>query len=217
MLLQLAIDKPESMGVISLVADLVDIVEVGTPVLKRLGLNAITAARKLALDTAVLADTKTVDAGATEAEMVFAAGAKLCTVLSNADRATHVAAAAVAEKFDAYLVADTIVDSDIAHLSARLPDREAYVSVHIPTDARLYGEVDLEQYVRRVREVRDLGYQISLAGGMGPDRLDFAISADPDILVVGSAITEADDPRKVTQWMRDRMPATGHGWPSSRR
>ena len=63
MLLQLALDKPEHFAVLAAVGDLVDIVEVGTPVLKRFGVSAIATARELADQVPVLADTKTVDGG----------------------------------------------------------------------------------------------------------------------------------------------------------
>ena len=81
MLLQVAIDKAESLGVIAQVRGIADIIEIGTPLLKRFGIGAIATARELCPDTPVLADTKTVDAGDLEAEMVLGAGARLMTVL----------------------------------------------------------------------------------------------------------------------------------------
>ena len=53
MLLQLALDKPQHFAVLPMVSDLVDIVEVGTPVLKRFGLSAISTVRELTPETPV--------------------------------------------------------------------------------------------------------------------------------------------------------------------
>ena len=56
MLLQLALDRPESLSVVQVVADLVDIIEIGTPFLKRFGLSAISTVRELAPGVPILAD-----------------------------------------------------------------------------------------------------------------------------------------------------------------
>jgi 3-hexulose-6-phosphate synthase len=58
-----AIDKAEHFDVIAQVRGVADIIEIGTPLLKRFGIGAIATARELCPDTPVLADTKTVDAG----------------------------------------------------------------------------------------------------------------------------------------------------------
>src|SRR5258707_4722789 len=111
LLLQVAIDKPESLSVIAQVRGIADIIEIGTPLLKRFGIGAIATARELCPDTPILADTKTVDAGDLEAEMVFGAGARLMTVLSSTSRATHAAVGRTAERFGGLVVVDTITES----------------------------------------------------------------------------------------------------------
>ena len=75
MLLQVALDKPEHLGILPALRGVADIVEIGTPLLKRFGIAAITTAREICPDIPVMADTKTVDGGAFEANMVFGAGA----------------------------------------------------------------------------------------------------------------------------------------------
>jgi 3-keto-L-gulonate-6-phosphate decarboxylase len=61
-------------------------------------------------DVPVLADMKTADGGAVEAELAFRAGAMMMTVLSNASPATHDAVHNLAVRHDASVVADTIID-----------------------------------------------------------------------------------------------------------
>src|SRR5262245_31659484 len=53
-LLQIAFDKPEHLSLLSLVKPYADIVEIGTPLLKRFGVSAITTARELCPDVMVL-------------------------------------------------------------------------------------------------------------------------------------------------------------------
>lgn len=219
MLLQVAIDKPESLGVISLVRGVADIIEIGTPLLKRFGISAIVTARELCPDTPILADTKTVDAGDLEAEMVFGAGARLMTVLSSTSPATHAAVGTVAARFGAFVVVDTITESGKAELlpaDAAFPESFAYVGVHAPTDARAAGDRSTK-HIDAVSEMRRRGFRVALAGGLGPETLDAVLEAEPEIVIVGAAITGAGDPRRVAKWIKDRLRNPGRGWPSDAR
>src|ERR1700686_1177440 len=143
MLLQIALDKPEHLALLPHIRNIADIVEIGTPLLKRFGIGAIATARELCPDTPVLADTKTVDGGQLEAEMVFGAGAAFMTVLSSTSSATHDAVGRVAAKFGAHVIIDTITEAgkkELLPTSATFPDSFAYVGVHRPSDARAAGD-----------------------------------------------------------------------------
>ncbi|MGE4247901.1 MAG: orotidine 5'-phosphate decarboxylase / HUMPS family protein [Parvibaculaceae bacterium] len=219
MLLQIAFDKPEHLALLPLVKPFADIIEIGTPVLKRFGLSAIATARELCPDVRILADTKTVDAGALEADMVFGAGAAFMTVLSCASKATHATVGRRAEAYGATVIVDTITESGKAELlpkDASFPASFGYVAVHSPTDARLAGDRS-SAHIDAVKEMRRRGFRVSLAGGIGPRTLDQVIAAGPEVVVVGSAITEDPDPKEVSQWIRDRLPEPGRGWPWDRK
>ena len=85
-----------------------------------LRLSAITTARELCPDVLVLADTKTVDGGQLEADMVFGAGAAFMTVLSCASPATHETVGDRATAFGATVIVDTITESGKAELLPRV-------------------------------------------------------------------------------------------------
>jgi 3-hexulose-6-phosphate synthase len=70
------------------VAEYVDIIELGTPLVKNAGLSAVTAVKTAHPDKIVFADMKTMDAGELEAEIAFGAGADLVSVLGSADDST---------------------------------------------------------------------------------------------------------------------------------
>ena len=219
MLLQVAIDKAESLGVIAQVRGIADIIEIGTPLLKRFGIGAIATARELCPDTPVLADTKTVDAGDLEAEMVLGAGARLMTVLSSTSRATHAAVDRVAARYRAFVVVDTITESGKAELlpaGVTFPGSFAYVGVHSPTDMRVAGDRS-SAHIDAVRDIRRRGFRVALAGGLGPRTLAAVLEAEPEIVIVGGAITGADDPRGVATWIKERLRSPGRGWPSDAR
>jgi 3-hexulose-6-phosphate synthase len=214
-LLQIALDKPEHLSLLPSMRAYADIIEVGTPLLKRFGVAAIATARELCPDVKVLADSKTVDGGRLEADMVFSAGAAFMTVLSCASSATLGGVDARARAFGAAVVVDTITEADKLNLlpeDADLPKTYAYVAVHSPTDMRLAGAAVGAPF-DAVTRLRERGLRVSLAGGMGPQVLEAVIAARPEIVVVGSAVTEAASPKEVAQWIRERLPEPGRGWP----
>lgn len=215
MLLQIAFDKPEHLALLSRVAPYADIIEIGTPVLKRLGLSAITTARELCPGRLIMADTKTVDGGQLEARMVFTAGASFMTVLSCASRATHEAVHTVAAEFGASVIVDTITESGkpvLIPLEMTFPATSAYVAVHAPSDARLAGDTSTG-HIAAVERMHERGFMVSLAGGIGPQTIDAVLEAEPEIVVVGSAITEANNPEEIANWIKNKLSNPNHGWP----
>ncbi len=214
MLLQLAIDRPESFSVIPLVSDLVDIIEVGTPTLKRLGLAAISTVRELAPEVPVLADTKTIDGGEQEADMVFNAGAMFMSVLTCAPPATVRATSTVAARYGAYIVLDAIAGGFAEPAMATgLAQRCAYVVSHSSVDARTEGAAPVADHIAQVSQFHQLGYRVALAGGISKRNLSAAVEAAPDVLVIGRAVTNARNPRRAVEWILERVPDRGHGWP----
>jgi hypothetical protein len=172
LLLQVAIDKAESLSVIAQVRGIADIIEIGTPLLKRFGIGAIATARELCPDTPILADTKTADAGDLEAEMVLGAGARLMTVLSSTSPATHAAVGKVAARFGALVVVDTITESgklELLPIGATFPESFAYVGVHSPT-ACASPETDRPRIstLFRIYAVEASGLRLPADLGRGP-------------------------------------------------
>ena len=219
MLLQIALDKPEHFAVLPQLKGIADIVEVGTPLLKRFGIGAIATARELCPDTLIMADTKTVDGGQLEAEMVFGAGAAFMTVLSSTSKATHDAVGRVAADYGATVIIDTITESGKSELlpaDASFPESFAYVGVHLPSDARRAGDLSTA-HIDAVAEMHRRGFRVALAGGIGPKTLDAALAAEPEILIVGSAITGSEQPKETAKWIRDNLRNPGRGWPWDRK
>lgn len=215
MLLQIALDKPEHLALLPHIKHIADIVEIGTPLLKRFGIGAIATARELCRDTPVLADSKTVDGGQLEAEMAFSAGAAFMTVLSSATSATHEAVGRVAAKFGAHVIIDTITEAgkkELLPAKVAFPDSFAYVGVHRPSDAHAAGDSSAT-HIEAVAEMHRRGFRVALAGGLGPDSIDSVLAFEPEIVIVGSAITESGNPQEVAKWIRNKLISPGHGWP----
>lgn len=89
--LQLALDLvniPEAKEVVAEVAEFIDIVEIGTPVVINEGLHAVKAIKEAFPHLRVLADLKIMDAGGYEVMKASEAGADIITVLGVSDDST---------------------------------------------------------------------------------------------------------------------------------
>lgn len=111
MKIQFAIDTLTTAHALELAAAAaphVDVLELGTPLIKAEGLPAITAMKEAFPDKIVFADLKTMDAGELEADIAFQAGADLVTVLGVADDSTIAGAVKAAKAHGKGIVVDLI-------------------------------------------------------------------------------------------------------------
>ena len=115
MKLQVAMDvltTEDALALAAKVAPHVDIIELGTPLIKAMGLAAVTAIKAAHPDKIVFADLKTMDAGELEADIAFTAGADLVTVLGSAGDSTIVGAVKAAKAHNKGVVVDLIGVAD---------------------------------------------------------------------------------------------------------
>src|SRR5882757_5715943 len=113
--LQVAVDllsTADALALTNKVGPYVDIIELGTPLIKSAGLSAISAIKAAHPDKEVFADLKTMDAGELEADIAFAAGADLVTVLGVAGDSTIAGAVKAAQKHGKGIVVDLIGVAD---------------------------------------------------------------------------------------------------------
>lgn len=209
--LQLALDSPEDLALVRPLARYFDLLEVGTPLLKRFGVGAIATVRELGAGLPVVADTKTVDGGRLEAEMVFAAGAAFMTVIAQAPSATRNHCRAVAAAYDANIVVDTILNGwdDPELLVADCSPTEAWIGLHAPSDGRQVGKT--ADHITAVTRMRQQGFRVALAGGICRSNLAGVIEARPHIAVIGSGVTKAEEPEREAAWISAQMDASMTG------
>ncbi len=209
MKLQLAIDLyqlSDAMALLAKVGRDVDVIETGTPLVKFEGLRAVKAIKEAYPDRLVLADLKTMDAGALEAKLAFEAGADLVTVLALANDATISGAVEVARQMGREVVADLIgVEDKPGRTRALSALGVKAVEVHAGLDEQAQGisPFDVAVKVRSAApEVR-----IAVAGGIKPATVGRLMEAKADVAVVGAAIYGASDPSAVVAQLRAAMGA----------
>ncbi|MDQ0692994.1 3-hexulose-6-phosphate synthase [Arthrobacter sp. W4I7] len=174
------------------VAEYVDIIELGTPLVKNAGLSAVTAVKTAHPDKIVFADMKTMDAGELEAEIAFAAGADLVSVLGSADDSTIAGAVKAAKAHNKGIVVDLI---GVADKVTRAKEARAlgakFIEFHAGLDEQAKPGYNLDVLLAAGEEAR---VPFSVAGGVNLSTIEAVQRAGADVAVVGGSIYSADDP-----------------------
>lgn len=206
MRLQLALDMLSSETALALsqaVEPYIDIIEIGTPLIKHEGIGVLRLLRKNFPNKTILVDLKTMDVGEYEADFAFDAGADIVTVLGVADDATIAGAIASAEAHGKSVVVDIINVANKPERARRIQDLGAqYVGVHSGIDQQKQGHSPLID-LRAIMDSINIG--VLVAGGIRLETLSDVLAMKPDIVVVGGAITGASNPAVVARTMKEKM------------
>lgn len=192
MQLQFAMDTLTTEAALELAAAAaphVDILELGTPLIKAEGLRAITAVKEAHPDKTVLADLKTMDAGELEADIAFTAGADLITVLGTAGDSTIAGAVKAAEKHGKGVVVDLI---GVADKAARAKEAVALGAKFVEMHAGLDEQAEEGfTFATLLRDGEASGVPFSVAGGVKAATIPDVQDSGAVIAVAGSAIYSA--------------------------
>ncbi len=207
MKLQVALDDltvTDGLDLCEQIRDWVDIIEIGTPLLVREGLDAVRAFRRAFSEKEIFADAKIMDAGGVEAADCFEAGADLVTVLAVTDILTVRACVETAEQFRGRMVADMICVRD---LEQRVAQMEACgirdLAVHTGIDQQHAGRTPLQD-LRQIRACSKHS-QIYVAGGIQLETVDAYVESGADVLIIGGAMARSERPDLLAQALAERV------------
>jgi 3-hexulose-6-phosphate synthase len=194
MKLQFAMDTLTTEAALELAAAAaphVDILELGTPLIKAAGLGAITAIKAAHPDKIVFADLKTMDAGELEADIAFAAGADLVTVLGVAGDSTIVGAVKAAKKHNKGIVVDLIGVADKATRAREVVALGAeFVEMHAGLDEQAEEGFTFSTLLD---DGKTSGVAFSVAGGINASSIAAVQRSGATVAVAGGAIYGAPD------------------------
>ncbi|MET0589582.1 MAG: 3-hexulose-6-phosphate synthase [Naasia sp.] len=194
MKLQFAMDTLTTEAALELAAAAapsVDIIELGTPLIKAEGFRAITAVKEAHPDKTVFADLKTMDAGELEADEAFKAGADLVTVLGVAGDSTIAGAVKAARAHGKGIVVDLIGVHDKAARAKEVVALGAeFVEMHAGLDEQAEDGFTFETLLEAGRAA---GVPFSVAGGVKAATVASVQDAGAQVAVAGAAIYGADD------------------------
>ena len=198
--LQVALDNPNLPVILDIVKQIPKsdhvILEAGTPLIKRYGVDVISKLREVRPDAFIVADLKTLDTGNLEARMVADATADAIVVSALAPIPTLNKVIEEAHKTGIYAVMDTLNCDDPVAVLEQLdvyPDVvELHRGIDVETSEHAWGSIE---------GIKALSPKIlvAVAGGVRINTMPDALSAGADILVVGRAITNAKDVRQVAE------------------
>ena len=207
MKLQIAVDVADTARVLEIASqihEVIDIYEVGTPVILKEGMAPVRALKAAYPRLTVLADTKIVDGGALECEDVCRAGADIVTVLAFSDNATIQEVVEVAHRYGRQVLADLICIEDIPGRARELTHMGVdIIGVHTGVDMQKRGKTplgDLQDLLTAVPCER-----AAVAGGVKLDTLDDYTALHPAIIIAGGSLYNAPDIRQAVLDMKAVM------------
>jgi 3-hexulose-6-phosphate synthase len=202
-LLQIAldfVDLDEALKVASRVVEAgADIVELGTPLIKAYGIQALDSIKRIAMDKLIVADLKTVDAVKLEFSPYIKKGVNGVTILSIVDDDVIEEAVKICRESGVALIADLIYISNPVNKALRLADLGVdIVALHVGVDVQRKRGVTARELLKEVSEISASGVITMVAGGIKPHEVGLFVANGARIVVIGSAITRSSDPYQST-------------------
>ncbi|HRX34531.1 MAG: bifunctional 5,6,7,8-tetrahydromethanopterin hydro-lyase/3-hexulose-6-phosphate synthase [Methanoregulaceae archaeon] len=205
--LQVALDLVEMAKVVQVLSELPEndhlIIEAGTPLIKKFGLNIIGEIRKIRPNAFIIADLKVLDTGNLEARMAADASADAVVISGLAPVPTLEKAIAEAKKTGIYSIIDMLNVPDPVNVIKSLSMKPDIVELHRAIDAEdtahAWGNIPA------LKKAAGKKLLVATAGGIRANVVKDAMAAGADILVVGRAITASKDIRNAAEIFLERM------------
>lgn len=210
-LLQVALDLLDLNKAIDIalkVVDYVDLVEAGTPLIKKYGVKAVEELGKN-VDKPIVADMKTMDTGYLEASLAYQYGALYTTVLGVAGLHTIREALKARDEYGKGLMIDTIGLWDIPAFIKILEKnglKPDYILIHSGIDMQHMGVTPFKW----LDEVSEYGYgyryKVGVAGGINIENIHLLQKYKfIELVIVGGWITKSVDPGKAAREIRESL------------
>ena len=199
MKLQLAIDLEDIQGAINLIRKTkysIDIFEYGTPLVINFGLEGLQKIRTEFPDITLLADLKIMDVASYEVTQAFKYGADITTILGVAEDQSIKDAIKAAHEAGKELLVDMIGVKDIENRAREIDEFGAdYVGTHTGYDLQALGQNPFEEFNLITNNVSKT--KTAIAGGIKLSASEEIKKANPDLLIIGGAISTVDDPAEA--------------------
>ncbi|MBR1973369.1 MAG: orotidine 5'-phosphate decarboxylase, partial [Candidatus Methanomethylophilaceae archaeon] len=186
------------------VAGGVDWLEAGTPLIKSEGTEGIRTLRKEFPGMKIVADTKTMDVGGYEVELMAKAGADVVTILGLADDGTLKEGVMAARKYGAEIMLDLI---NVPDKVKRAKEAEAigvsYICLHMGIDEQMKGEEPPIEILKRI--VSETNLPVAVAGGITAENAGEYVECGASIVIVGGGIIKTADITEAAKNVKNAM------------
>ncbi|MBM7599381.1 3-hexulose-6-phosphate synthase [Virgibacillus halotolerans] len=207
MKLQLALDRltrNECFRIVNETKQSIDVIEVGTGMVKEYGMSLVREMKERYPEKILVADMKTCDAGKHEARQAFEAGADITTVMAFSSDITITDTLEVARKMGKRIMIDLLEVSfrdRVAELHELGVD---LISLHIGKDKQRTKSFNTTLFSL----VNGFDFDVTVAGGISMKTLPYLIEKEPDTIIIGSAITNAENPGEVAAGLMNMIKST---------
>jgi|TARA_B100001971_G_C18171887_1_gene527635 bifunctional enzyme Fae/Hps len=200
---QVALDMPDLEALKKVVSQLPRsdriLLEVGTPLVKRYGMEVIREIREFAKDAFVIADLKTLDVGQVEVDLAFNETADAVVVSGLASSSTINKFIYESKRLGIYSSIDMMEVKDPLEVLKGLDDTPDIVILHRGIDVESKGKTRW-QIIQDIKdEFPGKKILLSVAGGIREDTAKEALKKGADILIVGRYITQSKDVEKAAR------------------
>ncbi|KHD37828.1 3-hexulose-6-phosphate synthase [Clostridium acetobutylicum] len=190
MKVQLALDRmtiDEAKSITEEVYDYIDIIEVGTSLIKDYGKKSISSMRDEFKDKLILADIKTCDEGEYEFKAAYEAGADIATVMGTSPFETIEICYKVSKEYKKHMMIDLMETND-RKIQQLKTCEDAILFLHLPKDSENKSLLDMFQSKKQLfKDVK----RIAVGGGISEKVMPGITLINPEIVVVGSFITKS--------------------------
>lgn len=204
--LQVALDLTsleDALKIAGIVADYIDFLEAGTPLIKVEGLRSVEALKNEFPDKVVVADMKTMDTGYLEASLAFKYGADYSTVMAAADIDTIRGAIDAAREYGKGVMVDLMGVSDTGYVAEIAGLGPSFLIVHSGIDMQHRGVTPFA-FLKEICTL-DTGIPVGVAGGIKPENITYLKGLTIDLVIVGGYITKARDPVEAATKIREAL------------
>jgi 3-hexulose-6-phosphate synthase/6-phospho-3-hexuloisomerase len=180
-----------------------DWIEIGTPLIKSEGMQAVRSMRDRFPNTILVADMKIADTGTLEVEMAAKAGANVVCVLADADNSVIEEAVRASRLYGIQIMADLINVKDPV---SRAGELEALgidiLCAHVGIDQQMMGKSSFDLLESLSDQVH---IPLAIAGGIDAAGAGDAVRSGADIIIVGGWIVRSADVTGSTKKIRSAM------------
>jgi len=205
--LQIALDLVELKRAVEIAGEALaggaDWIEIGTPLIKSEGMNAVREIKKR-YHCPVVADMKTVDVGGVEVEIAAKSGADIVVVLALSSDSTLSEALRAARKYGCKLMIDLINHPSPLQRAKEVEEFADYINVHVGIDQQMLGFDPVEMLKEIAKEV---SVPVAVAGGLDAKKAAFCISKGASIVIVGSNVIKSRDVKSAARKVRRAIDA----------
>jgi len=180
-----------------------DWIEVGTPLIKSEGMNAIREIKKAFPNKVIVADMKTADVGGFETELAAKSGAQIVTILGISDNPTITEAVKAGKKYGAEIMIDLLRVNNVEERAKELEKLGVkYFCVHVGIGYAMIGKNPLDELEKVVKATN---LPVAVAGGLNKETIPEVIKRGASIIIVGGAIIKAPNVTEETKAIKNVM------------